>query len=303
MPGVPLIESAVNISEGRRSTVVAMLAAIVRAVPGVRLLDYSADASHNRSVFTMVGERAEIRDAVLDLAWAAVHAIDLRQHHGVHPRIGAVDVVPFIPIADVTMATCVDLAREVGQSIADRLHVPVFLYEEAASREERRRLEYMRQGQFEGLADKLARPEWQPDFGPSMPHPSAGATAVGARSLLIAFNVNLRTDRLDIAKRVARAVRERSGGLPFVKALGLPLPARGIVQVSMNLTNFEQTSPQTALDHVVAEAAKDGVEVLESELIGLIPEGALAGTTPERLRLHGFTDDRILERALANSEF
>jgi glutamate formiminotransferase len=201
------------------------------------------------------------------------------------------------------MADCVDLAREVGRSIADRLQVPVFLYEQAAVREERRRLEHIRQGQFEGLAEKMKRPEWQPDFGPPAPHPTAGATAVGARRPLIAFNVNLTTDRLDVAKRIAHKVREQSGGLPFVKALGLPLPARGIVQVSMNLTDFEHTSPQTAFDRVAAEAVNEGVEVLESELIGLIPEAALIGTSPERLRLRRFTDDRILERALRNSEF
>ena len=294
-----LIECVPNVSEGRRAVVVEMLAETIRTARGVRLLDHSADPSHNRSVFTMVGERDEIKRAALDLAWKAVRTIDLRQHHGQHPRIGAIDVIPLIPIADVTMSDCVELAREVGQAIGERLQVPVFLYEEAATREDRRRLENIRRGQFEGLTARMREPAWAPDFGPPAPHPSAGATAVGARLPLIAFNVNLATDRLDLAKRIAAAVRESSGGLRSVKALGLALPSRGIVQVSMNLTDFAHTPLQTVVDRVVTEAAKEEVEVLESELIGLIPEAALTGTTPERLRLRHFSEDRILERRVA----
>jgi glutamate formiminotransferase len=235
------------------------------------------------------------------MAWSAVHTIDLRMHRGEHPRLGAIDVVPFIPLGETTMSECVELARDVGQSIAERLGVPVFLYEEAASREDRRRLEDIRRGQFEGLAAKMTRPEWAPDFGPAKPHPTAGATVVGARQALIAFNVNLGTDRLDVARRIAAAVRERTGGLPNVKALGLLLPHRGIAQVSMNLTDYRRTPIQTAFDRVVAEASRSGVNVLESELVGLIPEAALAGTTAAHLRLHGFTENQILERRLLNS--
>jgi glutamate formiminotransferase / 5-formyltetrahydrofolate cyclo-ligase len=295
---VSLIECVPNISEGRRNEVIELMAGAVRLAHGVRLLNYSADPSHNRSVFTMVGDRTEIKDAVLALAWHAVHTIDLRAHRGGHPRIGAVDVVPFIPIADVTMEECVDLARDVGRAIAERLKVPVYLYEEAATRPERRRLENIRRGQFEGLAARMQQPAWTPDFGPSMPHPTAGATAVGARQPLIAFNVNLATDRLDVAKRIAAAVRESSGGLPSVKALGLALPHREMVQVSMNLTNYKKTSMQTVFDRVAAEAAKAKVEIVDSELIGLVPEAALAGTTPQRLRLRDFSEERILERLL-----
>jgi glutamate formiminotransferase len=294
-----LIECVPNISEGRRAVIVEMLAGEARAVPGVRLLDYSADPSHHRSVFTMAGDRDPLRVAVLAMAWSAVRTIDLRSHRGEHPRIGAVDVVPFIPLGDTPMSECVDLAREVGQAIAERLSVPVYLYEEAASRETRRRLEDIRQGQFEGLAAKMQTAEWAPDFGPSAPHPTAGATVVGARRPLIAFNVNLATDSLDVAKRIARAVRASSGGLPSVKALGLALPHRGCVQVSMNLTNFEQTPIQVVFQRVSAEAANAGVGVLESEIVGLIPEAALTGTTPEELQLRGFSPDRILERRLA----
>jgi glutamate formiminotransferase / 5-formyltetrahydrofolate cyclo-ligase len=276
-----------------------MLAGEIRSVPGVRLLDYSSDPSHNRSVFTMAGDQMALKTAVLAMARRAVHTVDLRTHRGEHPRIGAVDVVPFIPLADTTMAECVELAREVGQAIAERLSVPVYLYEEAASREGRRHLEDIRRGQFEGLPSKMMAPDWAPDFGPSAPHPTAGATVVGARRALIAFNVNLATDRLDTAKRIAAAVRESSGGLPCVKALGLALPDRGIVQVSMNVTNFEKTPIQVVFDRIVAEAERAGVEVAESEIVGLIPEAALTGTTPAQLGLRAFSDHQILERRLA----
>jgi glutamate formiminotransferase len=288
-----------NISEGRQPAVVERLAAEARAVAGVHLLDHSADSSHNRSVYTMAGDAAALKIAVLAMASVAVRTIDLRVHHGAHPRIGAVDVVPFIPLGDTTMGECVNLARDVGQTIAERLKVPVYLYEEAASTETRRRLENIRRGRFEGLAAKMKDPNWTPDFGPSTPHPTAGATAVGARRALIAFNVNLATNELPVARRIAAAVRERNGGLPAVKALGLALPERNIVQVSMNLTDFEQTSVETAFQRVAAEAANAGVGVLESELVGLIPEAAFRGTTPASLCLREFSDDRILERKLA----
>lgn len=294
-----LIECVPNISEGRRAAVVEMLAGEARAVPGVRMLNHSADPSHNRSVFTMAGDRPELKTAVLAMAWCAVRTIDMRSHHGAHPRVGAVDVVPFIPLGDTSMSECVELAREVGRAIAERLNVPVYLYEEAALREGRRRLEDIRRGQFEGLAAKMKEPDWAPDFGPASPHPTAGATVVGARRALIAYNVNLATDNLAVAKQIARAVREQSGGLKYVKALGLLLPHRGIAQVSMNLTDFTQTPIQTVFDRIVGEATKAGVEVLESEIVGLIPEAALAATSPAVLRLHEFSDNQILERRLA----
>ena len=294
-----LIECVPNISEGRRASVVEMLAGEARAVPGVRMLNYSADPSHNRSVFTMAGDRAGLKAAVLAMAWCAVRTIDMRSHQGAHPRVGAVDVVPFIPLGDTSMSECVELAREVGRAIAERLNVPVYLYEEAAPREARRRLEDIRRGQFEGLAAKMNEADWAPDFGPSAPHPTAGATVVGARRALIAYNVNLATANLGVAKQIARAVRERNGGLKYVKALGLPLPHRGIVQVSMNLTDFTQTPIQAVFDRIVSEARKSGVEVLESEIVGLIPEAAIAATSPAALRLPEFSEDQILERRLA----
>jgi len=280
-----LIESVPNVSEGRRADIVDALAAVVGGTAGVRLLDYSRDPSHNRSVFTFVGGAAAVREAALALVNHAVGVIDLRTHQGVHPRMGAVDVLPFVPIADATMADCVALAREAGAAIAARHGIPVFLYEEAASDPRRRNLEDVRRGGFEGLAAKLARPEWAPDFGPATPHPTAGAIAVGARMPLIAFNVNLASDRLDVAQAIARAVRFSSGGLPCLKALGVRLDHRGLVQVSMNLTNYERTPLSAAFARVVEEARGYGVEVVDSEIIGLVPERALEGTTAEELRL------------------
>jgi glutamate formiminotransferase len=296
-----LIECVPNVSEGRRSAVVDSLAADIRSAPGVRLLDYSADPSHNRSVFTMVGSADALEHGVLALVARAVQLIDLRTHRGEHPRLGAVDVVPFIPLSGTPMADCVAIARQVGRSIADRFQVPVYLYEEASSNTARRHLEDIRRGQFERLAEKMARPEWTPDFGPMTPHPTAGVTVVGARRALVAYNVNLATDRLAVARRVAATVRESGGGLPGVKALGLPLVERGIVQVSMNLTNYERTPIEVVFDRVVAEAARAGVEVLESEIVGLVPAAALTGTTPSHLRLRGFSENQILENRLSDS--
>lgn len=297
-----LVESVPNVSEGRRYARLNEYAAHLRESPGIRLLDWSADVSHHRSVFTVAGEAADVQRAMLQLVADAVATIDLRSHRGAHPRIGAVDVMPFVPLADTPMRLCVDLARETGRRIAERFNLPVFLYEQAALRPDRQRLEHIRRGEFEGLADKLTRPEWQPDFGPSVPHPTAGAIVVGARPFLVAYNVNLATDRLEVATAIASAIRERDGGLPGVKALGLALPERGIVQVSMNLTDVGQTPMVTAFDRIAAAAAAGGVRVVESELIGLVPEAALAGTTPEHLQLRDFSTDRIIERRMAELE-
>lgn len=293
-----LIECVPNVSEGRRADVVHGLAEHVRGVPGVRLLDYSADADHNRSVFTFVGDMAALQLAVMALFERAIAAIDLRTQRGEHPRLGAVDVIPFVPLTGATMADAVQLATWTGRAIADRFGVPVYLYEAASPNPARRALQDIRRGEFEGLAAKMASPGWAPDFGPATPHPSAGATAVGARPALIAYNINLATDRLDIAKAVAAAVRTSSGGLPCVKALGLRLADRGIVQVSMNLTDYERTSMATVFDTVTQEAERRGVSVLESELIGLIPRAALKPGEDSRLKLRAFSTAQILESTL-----
>ena len=296
-----LVECVPNVSEGRRADVVAALVDAVRRVAGVRLLDCSSDPSHNRSVLTMVGEAAGLRDAILALFDVAVTRIDLRQHSGEHPRMGAVDVVPFIPIADVTMAECVALARDTAVEVARRFDVPVFLYEEAATTPTRRNLEDIRRGEFEGLAAKLALPEWMPDYGPSRPHPSAGASVIGARMPLIAYNVNLATDRLDVAKKIAAAVRHSSGGFRYVKAMGVALDDRGLVQVSMNLTNYEKTPIFRVFEAVKREAARYGVSVLESEIVGLVPAAALLSSVEYFLQIGGFKPDQVLETRLRQS--
>jgi glutamate formiminotransferase len=295
---VMVIECVPNVSEGRRPEIVAAIADAIRALPGVRLLDWSSDASHNRSVLTIAGDADAIERAVLALFERAVADIDLRTHTGVHPRLGAVDVVPLVPIADVTMAQCVALARKVGAAVADRFRVPVYLYEEASSNPARKNLEDIRRGEFEGLAAKMATPGWSPDFGPATPHPSAGATVIGARMPLIAYNINLDTSRLDVAKKIAAAIRHSSGGYRFVKAMGIPLADRGIVQVSMNLTNHEKTPIFRVFETVKREAERYGVAVLESEIVGLVPSAALTAAAEFYLQLEGFKADQVLENKL-----
>jgi glutamate formiminotransferase / 5-formyltetrahydrofolate cyclo-ligase len=295
---VSLIECVPNVSEGRRQDVVQALADAITATPGVRLLDFSADPSHHRSVFTFAGEGAALKRAVVALYERALPAIDLREHRGEHPRLGAVDVLPFVPLEGATMGNCVALAREVAAEVAARFDLPVYLYEEAAIRPDRRALEHIRRGQFEGLAARMRQFGWAPDFGPPSPHPTAGASIIGARAPLIAFNVNLATDRLEVARRIAAAVRESSGGLPAVKAMGVSLAERGIVQVSMNLIDFETTPLHVVVERVREEAARCGVEVLESELIGLIPAAAMAAAAGHYLNIREFTIERVLEQRL-----
>jgi len=293
-----VIECVPNISEGRRLDVVDAIASAVQRVPGVHLLDRSSDPAHNRSVLTLAGGPAPLEQAVLALYEAALGAIDLRTHSGAHPRLGAVDVVPFIPIEGATMADCVRLARETAAAVALRFALPIFLYEEAASSDARRNLADIRRGEFEGLARKMASPDWAPDFGPPRPHPSGGATVIGARPPLIAFNVNLATDRIEAARAIAAAVRHSSGGLPYVKALGLSLPHRGIVQVSMNLTNYEKTPIVRVFDAVRREAERQGTTILNSEIVGLVPAAALTASFEQVLQLAGFRSDQVLEHRL-----
>jgi len=299
---MPIIECVPNVSEGRRPEVVEGLADALRGVPGVRLLDYSSDAAHNRSVFTLAGDAVPLTRAIAALVERSLTDIDLRTHKGEHPRLGAVDVVPFVPIADVTMGDCVALAKEVGALLAERFALPVYLYEEAASDPSRRNLEDIRRGEFEGLAEKMTRPGWAPDFGPSRPHASGGATVVGARMPLIAYNINLATDRLDVAKKIAAAIRFSSGGFRFVKAMGIRLEDRNIVQVSMNLTNYEKTPIARVFDVVKREAERYGVTVLESEIIGLVPAAALIETAVQHLQLERFNLDQVLERKLRKTD-
>jgi len=295
---MPIIESIPNVSEGRRPEVVEAIASAIRAVPGVRLLDYSSDASHNRSVFTLAGDAAPLKAAILAMYEQALAHIDLRTHQGEHPRLGAVDVVPFVPIDGVTMAQCVELARDVAGEVASRFGVPIYLYEDASSDPARKNLEDIRRGEFEGLAAKMASKGWAPDFGPSAPHASAGASVVGARMPLIAYNINLNTDRLDVAKKIAAAIRHSSGGYRFVKAAGFELKDRGIVQVSMNLTNYEKTPIFRVFETVRREAERYGVSILESEIVGLVPAAALNAAAEFYLQIAGFKPDQVLENKL-----
>jgi glutamate formiminotransferase len=293
-----IIECVPNISEGRRADVVSSIADAVRRVTGARLLDVSSDASHNRSVITMAGDAAPLKTAVLALFDAAIAAIDLRTHTGEHPRLGAVDVVPFVPIEGVTMEACVALAKDTAQAVAERFKVPVYLYEEAQSNPLRKNLEDIRRGEFEGLAAKMAGDGWVPDYGPPSPHPAAGATVIGARMPLVAYNINLATDRIEVAKKIAAAVRFSSGGFRFVKAMGVTLADRGIVQVSMNLTNYEKTPIHRVFEAVKREAERHGVTVLESEIVGLVPAAALIDAAGSALQLTDFKRNQVLETRL-----
>jgi glutamate formiminotransferase / 5-formyltetrahydrofolate cyclo-ligase len=295
---MPIIECIPNVSEGCRADVVERLAAAIRATPGVRLLDYSSDASHNRSVFTLAGDSEPLRQAVLALFEQATAAIDLRHHRGEHPRIGAVDVVPFVPIEGVTMEQCVELARRVGAEVAQRFGVPVYLYEEASANPLRKNLEDIRRGEFEGLAQKMASPAWAPDFGPAEPHASAGASVIGARMPLIAYNINLDTDRLDVAKKIAAAIRHSSGGLRYVKAMGVKVEDRGLAQVSMNLTDYRKTPIFRVFEIVKREAERYGVSILESEIVGLVPSSALVSAAEFYLQLERFTEGQVLENKM-----
>jgi len=293
-----IIECVPNVSEGRRPEVISGLADALRAVPGLRVLDVQSDAAHNRSVFTLAGDAAALAAGIPALFEGAIAAIDLRTHRGEHPRLGAVDVVPFIPIEGATMETCVQLARAVAADVAARFNLPIYLYEDAAAAPARKNLEDIRRGEFEGLAAKMAQPAWAPDFGPAAPHPTAGAAVIGARMPLIAYNINLATTRLDVAKKIASAVRMSSGGLRFVKAMGIPLDDRGIVQVSMNLTNYEKTPIFRVFELVKREAARYGVTVLESEIVGLVPAAALTAAAEYYLQLEGFSADQVLENTI-----
>ena len=272
-----LIESVPNVSEGRRLEVVDQLAAALESIDGVYLLDRTSDASHNRSVFTLAGEHEPVLAALDRLVAEAIPLIDLNAHQGEHPRIGAVDVVPIVPLGDTTMDDCIELANRFATGVAERHDIPVFLYANAARRADRVRLADVRRGQYEGLRDEIGSRGREPDYGPARTHPTFGALAVSARPFLIAYNINLDSDDLELAKRIARRVRESSGGLPKVQASGFWIAELGRAQVSMNLLDFAVTPMWLVWDTVRELAAEDGVELAESELIGLAPLAALLG--------------------------
>jgi glutamate formiminotransferase len=289
-----IIECVPNISEGRRKEIVEEIVNNLK-LTGVKVLDYSSDPDHNRSVITFVGDKETVKKGALQVARDAVRLIDLRAHHGTHPRMGAVDVIPFIPIKNVTMKDCVEISKEVGKQIADELHVPVYLYAESATAPERKKLPNIRKGEFEGFFEKIKLPEWAPDFGERAVHPTAGVTAVGAREFLIAYNINLGTTDLKIARKIARSIRESSGGLQYIQAKGMELKDKGCVQVSMNILNYKKAPLYRVFEIVKMEAQRYGVSVLESELIGLMPMKAALDSLAFYMQFPKLTADQIVE--------
>lgn len=290
-----IVECVPNFSEGRDLKKIDRIVAPFRARAGVKLLDYSNDEDHNRLVVTLVGEPEALRDAVIEAIGVAVELIDLNHHQGQHPRMGAVDVVPFIPIKSVTMDEAVSLSREVGEKVAGLYHLPVFLYEKSATAPHRENLAAVRKGEFEGMAGKIKLPEWQPDFGPADRHPTAGTVAIGARMPLVAYNINLSTDNLEIATKIARNIRHINGGLRYVKAMGVELKERNITQVSINMTDYTRTALYRAFELVRIEARRYGVTIIGSEIVGLVPMEALIDTASYYLGLENFSMQQVLE--------
>jgi glutamate formiminotransferase len=299
MSGNPaIIECVPNVSEGRDRHVLDRLAAGMDGVPGLRLVNVHVDPDHHRSVFSFLGDPTAVEAGALRLAAGVLTALDMRRHQGIHPRIGALDVVPFVPLAGMTMDDAVVVARRVGVAIGERHGVPVYFYGHAATTPARRRIADVRRGGYEALRGRLLTPEGAPDAGPARFDPRSGAVLVGARDILVAYNVWLDTDSLPAARRIAAAVRESSGGLPAVQALGIPLETRGLVQVSMNLVDYRVTPIPVAFDAVAIEAARRSIRVRGAELVGLAPRAAFAGRSPESVGLPDFTDSLYLDSYL-----
>ena len=293
-----IIECVPNFSEGCDQAKIESIAGVLKAFSAVRLIDYSRDSDHNRSVFTFLGKPEDVLEAALAASGQALKLIDMRRQTGVHPRLGAVDVVPFIPLGRTKMEDAVDLAHLFGRQLFERFGVPVYFYGHAALIPERRELANVRRGGYEALAGKMSNPGDAPDAGKPVFNPRAGATAVGARELLVAYNINLNCDDLRLAQKIASLIREKSGGFPHVRAIGVILKSRRLAQVSMNLTNCKETPLKVIYEKVEKLAAERGIEILESELIGLAPKCAFAGTKPQKLKLVSFTKDRLLETHL-----
>lgn len=293
-----LVECVPNFSEGRDLDKIEKIVNPFRGKDGVKLLDYKRDEDHNRLVVTVVGEPQSVKNAVLEAMGAAIELIDMTKHQGQHPRMGAIDVVPFIPIKNVSMTEAVELSREVAREASERYNLPIFMYEKAATDPQRENLANIRKGEFEGMAEKVKLPEWKPDYGPAQVHPTAGATVVGARMPLVAFNVNLNSNSMDIANKIARNVRFLNGGLRYCKAIGIELKDRGIVQISMNMTDYTKTALYRAFELVRIEAARYGVSIVGSEVIGLLPMEALIDTAVYYLGIEDFSMDQILENRL-----
>lgn len=294
-----IIECIPNFSEGRDKEKIEKIIDTVRGVEGVKLLDYSSDADHNRTVVTLVGEPTAVENTIINMAEKVYGLIDMSVHHGGHPRMGALDVVPFVPISDVSMDECVEIANRVGKVIGERFSIPVYLYEKAASASHRENLATVRKGQYEGFFEKIKEENWKPDYGPSEVNVKGGCVAISARQPLVAFNVNLGTDNLEIADKIAKTIRHLGGGLRFVKAMGVMLEERNIAQVSMNLVNYEKTAVYRAFEMVKMEAKRYGVPVVGSEVIGLLPMAALINSAEYYLQIENFSMDQILEKRVS----
>lgn len=296
-----LLECVPNISEGRDSQKIARIAEAITQHPKVKLLNISSDRDHHRSVFTFVGEPEAVKEAAFSFALKAIELIDMREHRGEHPRLGAVDVVPFIPIYGVEMKEAVKIAREFGKELGAQ-GIPIFFYEEAASRAERKELPSIRKGEYERLAEKLKDPEWKPDEGPAEFNSKSGATVVGARFPLVAYNVNLKSEDLNFAKEIAKKVRFKDGGFPHVRAMGVSLKEKGMVQVSMNLTNYQVTNLPKVYDFISTEALRRGVEVAGSEIVGLVPLAVLEGIVQHYLKYPEFSIRQVIEQRILELE-
>jgi len=289
-----IVECVPNISEGRNKEVINSVVESLK-LTGAKVLDVSSDPDHNRTVITFVGDKEVVLKGAFAVAKSAVELIDLTKHKGTHPRMGAVDVIPFIPIKGVTMEDCVEISKMVGEKIGVELKVPVYLYAESSTREERRSLPNIRQGEFEGFFEKIKDPNWKPDFGPSEVHPTAGVTAVGAREFLIAYNIYLNTKDVNIAEKIAKSIRESSGGLRFIQAKGMYIEEKGMAQVSMNVLNYKKAPLYRVFEIVKMEAERYGVSVAESELVGLMPIRAALESLAFYLRFSKLTSDSIIE--------
>lgn len=290
-----ILECVPNFSEGRDLKKIEKIIEPFRGRDGVKLLDYQNDEDHNRSVVTVVGEPQRLETAVIESMGVAIDVIDMRAHTGQHPRMGAIDVVPFIPVKDITMDEAIEVSRAIAHKVADTYNLPIFLYEKSAKKTERQNLAVIRKGQFEGMPEKIKQPQWAPDYGPAQIHPTAGVTAIGARMPLVAFNVNLNTRHIDIANQIAKKVRHISGGLRYCKGIGIELKDRGIVQVSLNMTDYTQTALYRVFELIRIEAQRYGVNVIGSEIIGLVPMEALIDCAAYYLGLEDFTMAQVLE--------
>ncbi|MCS7175548.1 glutamate formimidoyltransferase [Pseudothermotoga sp.] len=290
-----IVESAPNFSEGRREEIVREIIAQAEGVKEVWILDWSMDPDHNRSVVTLVGAPEPLIEVLFKMTKKAMELIDMRVHKGEHPRMGATDVIPLVPVMNITMEECVELSKKLGKRIGEDLGIPVFLYEKSASASHRENLSEIRKGEFEGFFEKIKDPLWKPDFGPAQVHPTAGVTAVGAREYLIAFNVNLGTNRIEIAEKIAKAVRHISGGYRYVKAIAVELKEKGIVQVSMNMTNYKKSPLFRVFETIKREAERYGVPVIGSEIIGMVPIQAMLEVAQFYLQIDDFNVNRIIE--------